>query len=67
MALDLRVPMEWDALLSARTDVVRAAAGAKIDALDMPWINPSDHAGYEREMQRSFNLGFTSRAAIHPP
>lgn len=66
MALDLRVPMEWDALLSARSAVVQAAAGAKIGALDMPWIDLGDQAGYEREMRRSFNLGFTSRAAIHP-
>lgn len=66
MALDLRVSMEWEPLLSARTDIVRAAAGAKIDALDMPWIDLADQEGYEREMQRSFNLGFTSRAAIHP-
>jgi (S)-citramalyl-CoA lyase len=66
MALDLRVRMEWDALLSARSDVVRAAAGAGIDAVDMPWIDLDDQDGYARELQRSFGLGFTSRAAIHP-
>jgi citrate lyase beta subunit len=66
MALDLRVPMEWGPLLSARTDVVRAAAGAKVDAVDMPWIDLGNKAEYESEMQRSFSLGFTSRAAIHP-
>jgi len=66
MALDLRVPMEWESLLAARTEVVRAAAGAKIDALDMPWIDLEDKEGYIREMKRSFSLGFTSRTAIHP-
>jgi (S)-citramalyl-CoA lyase len=66
MALDLRVRMEWDALLSARSDVLRAAAGAGIDAVDMPWIDLGDRDGYTRELQRSFRLGFTSRAAIHP-
>ncbi len=66
MALDLRVRMEWDALLSARSDVLRAAAGAGIDAVDMPWIDLGDRDGYTRELQRSFGLGFTSRAAIHP-
>ena len=66
MALDLRVPMEWEPLLAARTDVVRAAAGAKIDALDMPWVDLEDQDGYVHEMERSFSLGFTSRAAIHP-
>lgn len=66
MAMALRVPMEWESLLAARTDVVRAAAGARIDALDMPWIDLEDNEGYTREMQRSFSLGFTARAAIHP-
>jgi citrate lyase beta subunit len=66
MALDLRVRMEWDSLLSARADVLRAAAGAGIDAVDMPWIDLSDQDGYLHELQRSFGLGFTARAAIHP-
>jgi (S)-citramalyl-CoA lyase len=66
LAAELGVEIAWDPLLSARARLVAAAAGAGRASLDMPWIALSDLAGEEAEMRRSFALGFTSRAAIHP-
>ncbi len=66
MALDLRVALEWEPLVHARARIVHAAARAGIVALDMPWVDLADASGYHAELARSFALGFTARAAIHP-
>ncbi|GGE41824.1 citrate lyase subunit beta [Agaricicola taiwanensis] len=66
LAAELGVEIGWDPLLAARARLVAAAAGAGRASVDMPWIELADVAGEEAEMRKSFALGFTSRAAIHP-
>ncbi|KAA0677257.1 CoA ester lyase [Roseomonas genomospecies 6] len=63
---ELRVPLEWEPLLFARSRVVHAASRFGLDALDMPWIALDDEEGYRRELARSVLHGFTARSAIHP-
>lgn len=66
LAAELGVEIAWDPLLAARARLVQAAASAGLASLDMPWIDLADEEGEKAEMQRSFALGFTGRAAIHP-
>ncbi|MCP1336733.1 HpcH/HpaI aldolase/citrate lyase family protein [Futiania mangrovi] len=66
LAADLRVPFGWAALVHARARVVHAAARHGLAAIEMPWIALDDDAGYLADVARSFELGFSARAAIHP-
>lgn len=66
LSAELRVPLEWEPLLPARSRVVHAASRFGLDALDMPWIALDDEEGYRRELARSVLHGFTARSAIHP-
>ena len=66
LSAELRVPLEWEPLLFARSRVVHAASRFGLDALDMPWIALDDEEGYRRELARSVRHGFTARSAIHP-
>jgi len=66
LAAELGVEIAWDPLLASRARLVAAAAGAGRACLDMPWIALADLDGEAAEMRKSFALGFTARAAIHP-
>jgi (S)-citramalyl-CoA lyase len=66
LAAELRVRIEWDSLVHARADVIRAAAKASLDALDMPCLELDDPAAHDREIAAAGRLGFTGKAAIHP-
>ncbi|MBU6497220.1 MAG: CoA ester lyase [Rhodospirillales bacterium] len=66
LALDLGVQLQWDPLVNARARLVQACGAARKPAVDMPWVRLDDFAGESAEMARSFALGFTARAAIHP-
>ncbi|MBL28920.1 MAG: CoA ester lyase [Rhodospirillaceae bacterium] len=66
MAAELRVPLQWEPLLYARSRVVHAAARAMIDVIDVPWLDLDDMDGMEREAKAAAALGFTGKGAIHP-
>lgn len=58
--------MEWEPLLGARQQTVLAAAAARIDAIDVPFLNLEDLASLEAEARRAARLGFAGKAVIHP-
>jgi len=66
IAAELGVEIAWEPLLASRARLVQAAAAARRAVVDMPWIALDDEAGELAEMKRSFALGFSARAAIHP-
>ena len=66
MAAELRCKNAWESLLYARSRVVHAAAGAGVDAIDVPWLDLQDTAGMEREAGLARDLGFSGKGAIHP-
>lgn len=66
MAADLRCKPTWGALQYARSRVVHAAAGAGIDAIDVPWLDLNDREGMLVEARLSAELGFCGKGAIHP-
>lgn len=50
----------------ARNKVLVAARIAGIDAIDAPYPDYQDAAGYERDARRAAMLGYTGKWAIHP-
>ena len=66
MAAELRCKVAWEPLLHARSRVVHAAAGAGIDAIDVPWLDLEDMEGMRREALLACDLGFSGKGAIHP-
>jgi citrate lyase beta subunit len=45
---------------------VHAAAAARIDAIDVPWLDLNDEIGMRNEAESSADLGFTGKGVIHP-
>jgi (S)-citramalyl-CoA lyase len=66
LAAELRVAVASPLLDHARARLVYAAACYGLGALEMPWLDLDDIDGYRADLERSFALGFTARAAIHP-
>lgn len=66
MAADLRCRNAWEPLLYARSRVAHAAAGAGIDAIDVPYLDLNDIEGMKREAQLAHDLGFSGKGSIHP-
>ncbi len=66
MAAELRCKNDWEPLLYARSRVVHAAAGAGIDAIDVPYLDLDDRDGMAREARLAAELGFGGKGAIHP-
>ncbi len=66
MAAELRCRNAWEPLLYARSRVVHAAAGAGLDAIDVPWLDLEDGEGMAREARLAAELGFSGKGAIHP-
>ena len=66
MAAELRIEPVWNALLYARSRLVHAAASAGIDLIDVPFLDLNDMDGLALEAERSAELGFTGKGAIHP-
>lgn len=50
----------------ARFRITMAARAARIDAIDGPFANFKDDAGYRREAERARALGMVGKWAIHP-
>ena len=66
MAAELRCENAWEPLLYARSRVVHAAAGAGLDAIDVPWLDLQDPDGMERAAVQARELGFSGKGAVHP-
>ncbi|KKM10045.1 hypothetical protein SY88_15480 [Clostridiales bacterium PH28_bin88] len=63
---DIGCPMTWEPLLGARQLVVLAAAAAKVDAIDVPFLDLEDMHGLEEETRRIASMGYAGKAVIHP-
>ncbi|HZP41853.1 MAG TPA: CoA ester lyase [Candidatus Binatia bacterium] len=55
-----------DVFAHARSVALLAAAAARIDAFDMPYLRIGDTAGLRREAEESAAMGFVGKLAIHP-
>jgi (S)-citramalyl-CoA lyase len=66
LSADLRCANSREALLYARSHIVRAAAVARIEVFDSPCFDLSDPATLAEEAESAVQLGFTGKAAIHP-
>ncbi len=66
MAAELRCENAWEPLLYARSRVVHAAAGAGLDAIDVPYLDLEDPDGMERAAIQARELGFSGKGAVHP-
>mgnify|MGYP001244006934 FL=1 len=66
MAAELRCKNAWEPLLYARSRVAHAAAGAGIDAIDVPYLDLEDLDGMETEALLARDLGFSGKGSIHP-
>ncbi len=66
MAAELRCKNAWEPLLYARSRVAHAAAGAGIDAIDVPYLDLQDLDGMETEARLARDLGFSGKGSIHP-
>jgi citrate lyase beta subunit len=65
-AAELGVAPAWEPLLTARSGVVAAAAGAGVAAWDMPRLALDADADLAEECRRGRALGFRGKVAIHP-
>jgi len=65
-AAELGISMEWEPLLYARSRIVAAAAGAGIAAIDAPTFDLGADLTLKIDVNRSRELGFGGKAAIHP-
>ena len=63
---DVGARNSWQPLLYARSRVAAAAAGAGLDAIDVPWLDLEDNEGMRAEAEASRALGFSGKGAIHP-
>ena len=66
MAAELRCKNAWEPLLHARSCVVHAAAGAGLDAIDVPHLDLDDLDGMRIAAERARDLGFAGKGAVHP-
>ncbi|MBU2919616.1 CoA ester lyase [Psychrosphaera sp. F3M07] len=66
MSAELRCDFSYEPLLFVRSQLVLAAAKAKVDLIDVPYVNIKDEAGLINETQKVKALGYTAKAAIHP-
>lgn len=62
----LGVDLAWTPLLTARSQLVMACAGAGVPVMDVPFIKMDDSAGLIEETRLAKALGFAAKAAIHP-
>lgn len=63
---DLGISMEWEPLLYARSRIVAAAAAAGIPAIDSATFDLNAELALKIDVNRSRELGFQGKAAIHP-
>lgn len=63
---DIGCSMNWEPLFVARQMTVLAAAAARIDVIDVPFLNLEDMSRLKEETNRVCEMGFTGKAVIHP-
>ncbi|MBT5433323.1 MAG: CoA ester lyase [Rhodospirillaceae bacterium] len=66
LSSDLGCENTWETMLYGRSRMVAAAAGAGLDAIDVPWLDLEDMAGMKAEAEASRRLGFVGKGSIHP-
>jgi len=66
LSSDLGCENTWETMLYGRSRMVSAAAGAGLDAIDVPWLDLEDMAGMKVEAEASRRLGFVGKGSIHP-
>jgi len=66
MAAELGCDFDFQPLLFARSQLVMAAAKAKIDVIDVPFVDFKNTPGLLEETLKIKSLGFTGKAVIHP-
>ena len=66
LSSDIGCENSWETLLYARSRVVAAAAGAGLDAIDVPWLDLEDRDGMVAEAKAARRLGFVGKGSIHP-
>jgi citrate lyase beta subunit len=63
---DIGVPLDWDALSHARSQLVLAAKAQGLEAVDAPTFDLGRLDVVAEEARKSAALGFTGKIAIHP-
>ena len=66
MEADLGAKTGWETMLFVRSRIIQVAASAGILAVDSPFFDIADLDGLKRETKAAMDLGFHSKAAIHP-
>lgn len=66
LSAELGVALAWEPLATARGLFVLACAGARVPAIDVPFIALDDTDGLVQEARRAGAMGFQAKAAIHP-
>lgn len=57
---------DWKEMYYARASILNVAQANKIDVIDTVYMDFKDIKGFMQDTKRSFNMGFTGRAVIHP-
>ncbi|WP_081665554.1 CoA ester lyase [Mycobacterium sp. UM_CSW] len=65
-AADLGISMDWEPLAYARSRIVAGAAVAGIPAIDAPTFDLGNELALKVDVNRSRELGFGGKAAVHP-
>ncbi|WP_448212047.1 HpcH/HpaI aldolase/citrate lyase family protein [Colwellia sp. MEBiC06753] len=66
MSAELGCEFSYEPLLFCRSQLVIAAAKAKVALLDVPYIDINNQQGLIAETEKIKALGFSGKAAIHP-
>ncbi len=66
LSADIGCEPTWESLLYARGRTVAAAASARVDLLEAPWLDVKDEAGLRRSVRLAKAMGFTGASCIHP-
>lgn len=65
-SVDVRCEMEREPLLTARAMLAAACGSAKIQLLDVPYVDLQDEADLGPSTEHIKAMGFTGRSCIHP-
>ena len=65
-AQDINSSLDYDALLYARSAIIKAASIKQIATYDTPYFDFENVNGLEDETKKALAMGFTGKAAIHP-
>ena len=62
----MNAKMNWDSLFYARSHMLITAALQQLGTIDVPFLDINDGEGLRAETMRIRDMGFTTKAAIHP-